>query len=640
MPAWKRTLHGGMQAPANQGMSDKDVLKLSKQALGDKDWMVKFQKAVGDEEIPDAAKDKDAHVAFIKRIQEKMAEDALLEGIKEGTVFEDKDGKWTFTVPEPAFCIKATDETGKKKVFINVCKSEAIAEPMPLSPAEAEESGIQEAGHQFRVPISIGPLRADKDKSGKPAFVYDIAVNPMAIAKGDADPEFKRLLCALCLYGLKQKHETDLNVDEYKTPNIKVKGKPVVQRVRVQKKKGNPFANEISLPGDEKRQNEAKEKPKLIEVIGEEENKATPAKPGSGTDALWDSYQQSEKEIREELTQLVDEAREVQKAQVEAQVHPAVRQQQQLQQKAAEEPKIPYGGREVTVTEDGEYDWSPHKFPTRNAYWQSRCKVPSTLTISIHLPEVKATIRECTVDITSTAMRVGGVDDEDLKDPYVTVEFKFPVDEETTKAKFVKKKQVLTVTLTVQLPDEREQEQERKEATRKEDKAEEDEEREKEESEAKERQVNVEKYDRQKKEETEQQDFNKALVEASKAVADGKLPQELQKMVDEMPLEEAKIMMGRLMDGTKRGDAADQLLEKLPRNAQENMIDAIRERLGLAMRPEKLAEEKRKVERRAEIEEEKRKEEDPDNFGFGGDRAAEKLFGFKFRNRYLFGLDQ
>lgn len=304
------------------------------------------------------------------------------------------------------------------------------------------------------------------------------------------------------------------------------------------------------------------------------------------------------------------------------------------------EPEKPYGGREVSVTEDGEYDWSPHEFPARNAYWQSRCKVPSTLTISIHLPEVQATIKECTVDITSTAMRVGGVDDEDLKNPYVTVEFKFPVDEDTAKAKFVKKKQILTVTLTVKLPDEREQERERKQATKMEEDEEERLQREAEEEDAKARKLQAEKYERQKKEEQEQQEFNKQLVEATQAVADGKLPKELQKMVDEMPLDEAKTLMGRLLDGTKRGDAADALLEKMPRNAQENMVDAIRERLGLAPRPEKLAEEKRKAERKAALEEEKRREEDPDNFGFGGDRAAEKLFGFKFRNRYLFGLDQ
>eukprot|EP00756_Hemistasia_phaeocysticola_P019101 Hpha_TRINITY_DN15638_c5_g6::TRINITY_DN15638_c5_g6_i1::g.98334::m.98334 len=624
-PSWKRTLHGGMQPPPAPGLSDKDILKLSKQALGDKDWMVRFQKAVGDEEIPDAAKDKEAHINFIKRIQEKMAEDALMEGAKEGKVFEDKDGQWTFTIPEPCFCIKATDESGRKKIFINICKSEAIAEPMPLTPAEAEESGIKEEGHRFRVPISIGPLRADKDKSGKPAFVYDIAVNPMALNKADADPEFKRLLCALCLYGLKQKHETDLNTDEYKTPNLKVKGKPVVQRVRVQKKKANPFANEIALPGDDRRQKESKAPPK-VQVVGEEK-KPEPSKPGSGTDALWDSYKQSEKELEAEVKEIVEEARQ------KAKVGPP----ETLREKPEEKP---YGGREVTVVEEGEYDWSHHQCPTRNAYWQSRCKVPSTLVVSIHLPEVQATIRECTVDITSTAMRVGGVDDEDLKNPYVEVEFKFPVDEDSAKAKFVKKKQILTVTLTVQLPNEKVQEKERKEASRKEQEEEEALERAQEEKDEKQRKEYAAKYDRQKQEEKDQQEFNKQLVEATKAVSEGKLPKELQDMVDKMPLDDARTLMARLLDGKMRGDGADPMIEKLPRQAQENMIDSIRERLGLAPRPEKLAEEKRKEQRRLELEEEKRKEEDPDNFGIGGDRAAEKLFGFKFRNRYLFGLDQ
>eukprot|EP01065_Artemidia_motanka_P000534 TRINITY_DN10248_c0_g1_i1.p1 TRINITY_DN10248_c0_g1~~TRINITY_DN10248_c0_g1_i1.p1 ORF type:complete len:616 (+),score=281.47 TRINITY_DN10248_c0_g1_i1:71-1918(+) len=614
---------GGMKQ--DSAMSDKDILRMSKQCLDDESFMEKFKNAVGGEQIPDASVDKDAHLAFIRRIQEKMMEESLKEGAAEGKVFEDKDGQWTFTLPEPCFCIKATDESKRKKIFINICKSPAIAEPMPMTAEEAAESGIQEEGHQFRVPISIGPARTDLDKSGKPAMVYDIAVNPLTLAKCDADSEFKRLLCALCLYGLKQKHETDLNTEEYKTPNLKVKGTPVVQRVRVQKKAANIFNNEISLPGDGgKKKPDA---PPKVQVVGE-----LPAPSagvaGSGTDALWESYSTAQKDLEAEIQEVVKEVE--QKARETGAPPAAV-----LQEKKEEKP-----GRDIKVVEEGEYDWGSHKYPTRNAYWQSRAKVPARLVVSVHLPEVQATVRECSVDVTSQRLVVCGVDDEDQTAPYVDYKFKYPIDDDSVKAKFVRKKQTLTITVSVKLRDEMEQERERKQAFKEQEEAEQRAAEKAEAEDRRQREENLAKYERKKKEEQEQQDFNKSLVEAAKAVSEGALPSELQKMVDDLPNEEARALMSRLMDGKQRGDNVDDLLQKLPRRAIENMIDAIRDKLGLEKRAERVEQERLQKERAEREREEKEREEDPDNFGIGGDRAAEKLFGFKFRNRYLFGLDQ
>eukprot|EP01062_Namystynia_karyoxenos_P060812 TRINITY_DN5253_c0_g1_i1.p1 TRINITY_DN5253_c0_g1~~TRINITY_DN5253_c0_g1_i1.p1 ORF type:complete len:620 (+),score=273.68 TRINITY_DN5253_c0_g1_i1:76-1935(+) len=619
-----------MKPPSGGVLSDADILKLSKECLGDDGFMDKFRKAVGEEDIPDAAKDKEGHLAFIKRIQERLAEDALKEHTKEGKVFEDKDGQWTFTLPEPAFCIKATDQSRRKKIFINICRSAAIAEPMPMTPGEAADSGIQDEGLQFRVPISIGPSRVDSDKSGKPAIVYDIAVNPLTLSKADADPEFKRLLCALCLYGLAQKHEPELNTDEYKTPNLKVKGTPVVQRIRIQKKKSNIFNNEIALPGDEKRQQQqpapdAAPQPK-IQVVGEESEKAdgpSPAKPGSGTDALWDSYTAAQKDLQADI----------EAALAEAKIAPPGSAPPQLAEDAA--PK-----RRVDVDEEGEYNWSAHKCPAKNAYWQARARVPAALTVTAHLPEVQATIRECAVDVTPQRLRVCGVDDEDQSAPYVELEFKYPVDPDAVKARFVKKKQLLTLTVPVRLPDENVQERERKEAFQREEQAEREKKEREEAEEEKQRAELRAKYDRVKKDQEEQQTFNKSLVDAAKKINEGALPEELQKMVDDLPAEEARTLMSRLMDGKKRGDNVDDLLDKLPRPAIENMIDAIRAKLGLAKRPEVIEAEKRRKAVEQQQKEQKEKEDDPNWFGYGGDRAAEKLFGFKFRNRYLFGLDQ
>eukprot|EP00662_Eupelagonemidae_sp_cell21_P038992 gene38992-2966_t len=100
-------------------LSDTDVLKLSKDCLGDKAFMDRFKRAMGDEEIPDPAKDREGHLAFIQRMQERLAE-------------------------------QAADESGRKKVFINICKSPAIMEPMPMTQEESRDSGIQDGQLQFR----------------------------------------------------------------------------------------------------------------------------------------------------------------------------------------------------------------------------------------------------------------------------------------------------------------------------------------------------------------------------------------------------------------------------------------------------------------------------------------------------------
>lgn len=628
-------------AGGGESMSDSDVLRLSKECLGDKSFMDRFKRAMGDEEIPDPAKDQAGHMAFIKKMQERLAEEAMAEQSRAGKVFEDKDGQWTFTLPEPVFCIKATDESGRKKVFINICKSPAIAEPMPMTKEESQDSGISDDQLQFRVPISIGPVRADKDKSGKPAMVFDIAVNPITIGKCEANPEFKRLVCALCLYGLKQKHVTDLNTDEYKTPNLKVKGKPVVQRVRLQKKKANVFDNEIALPGDQKaKEPGAKAK---IEVVGEEKAPAAPSveKPGSGSDALWDTYQGAAKDYEKELE---EEYKEMRKDNPQLPPLPpkegeAAEEAAAAATRAADVTPETAAKRRIDVSQDGQYDWSAHKHPARNSYWQARADVPARITVTAHLPEVQATVRECSVDVTQKGLKICGVDDEEQKSPYVDVEFRFPVDADSAKAKFVKKKHLLTLTVTVRLPDEDVQQRQRRDATQREDDAEKAAAKAKEDADEKRYQENVARRERMEKEDKECRDHNKELVEAAKSMQEGSLPAELKKMVDDLPPEEARQLMARLQDGKARGDNVDEMLEKLPKVAIDNMIDTIRDRLGLEKRPERVEQERRKKEAEERMRKEKEAEDDPDNFGFGGDRAAEKLFGFKFRNRYTFGLD-
>eukprot|EP01061_Rhynchopus_euleeides_P018698 TRINITY_DN30885_c0_g1_i2.p2 TRINITY_DN30885_c0_g1~~TRINITY_DN30885_c0_g1_i2.p2 ORF type:complete len:620 (+),score=272.47 TRINITY_DN30885_c0_g1_i2:315-2174(+) len=614
-------------------LTPEQIQQISEECLADPAFIKRFKDAVGDSAIPDPAQDPVGHAEFIQRLQASLAEDTVKH--TEGEIFEDAEGTWTYTLPIGVFCIKATDLSGKKKIFINICKSPSIAEPMPMTAAEADESGMQNKDLQFRVPISIGPPRIDKDKAGSPSMVYDIAVNPMTLEKCDADYEFKRLVCAMCLYGLKEKHEPELNSDQYKQPNLKCKGKPAVQRVRVTRSANkNAFNNEINLQasgkpsgagGDIKLSEDASIKTpldnhpapqpqkKLIEVLGEE---TTALKPGEGIEAFYNS------------TRMQDEGPE----------EPAETATPVADIRSSSKPDRP-----ISIKFEGKYDWSHHKNPELNSYWKTRVDVPEKIIVSVHLPEVELSIRECNVDVSTTCVAIYAIDDEDLEAPYAKIDLRFPVDADNVAgAKFGKKKKNLTLTLAVQLPDEYAEQSHRREVTAKEDAEEKRAEREKVEAEEEERAEAVARAERLRKEEEEQQSFNKSLVEAAKAMQEGTVPPEMQKMVDEMPPPEAQTLLARLLDGQKRGDSADTLLEKLPESQINGLCNSLRDKLGLARpttpAPTPASEEKPAGKKKAKDGEEE-DEEDESQLGYGFDRMSKKLFDVQLKNRFLFALD-
>ena len=574
-------------------LSDSDVKKISEGCLGDADFMKTFKEAVGDMEIPDPQKDPTGHMEFLKKIQEKLMDSTIRN--REGEVFEDKEGTWTYTVPEPSFCIKTV--SGNKKVFINICKSKAIAEPMPMSNDEIEESGMQNEDLQFRVPISIGPARVEKDKAGTPSIVYDIAVNPTTLEKCSNDPEFKRLVCAMCLYGLKQKHEPELNADQYKQPNLRCKGVPVIQRVRMSRQT-NSFNNEISLPNGEKQQSSETpsatqtDQPKAkIEVISETKTE--------------DSNQQKKQVSFYEATKI----------------------------DTPEEEDEESNKRSITIEEEGEYEWSSHKYPAQNSYWQERQKVPEMLRLSIHIPEVEKSIAECDVSIDCNIITLSITEGD--AEPFETIKLKFPVNSEPVKARFVKKKKILTLTLAVQLPDEVIQKSDRVTQSCAEQQKEEEEQSAKEREQEEVRREHQERVERQKKEDETQQEFNKNLVEAAKSIQAGGVPPELEKMVTDLPPEEARTLLARLTDGKIRGDSVDQLLEKLPKTAVSSLINVIRDKLGLAPVPQP----DQKVKQQSDDKDVSPEDDDDDHHHYGFDKMSEKLFGVKLKNRYMFALD-
>ncbi len=79
--------------------------------------------------------------------------------------------------PEAGMCVKTRNIAGQK-VFVNVCKINEIPPARPIS-EEQLRSVIAEEDYasDFRVPMSLGAPREEKDKSGGPCHCADVAVN-------------------------------------------------------------------------------------------------------------------------------------------------------------------------------------------------------------------------------------------------------------------------------------------------------------------------------------------------------------------------------------------------------------------------------------------------------------------------------
>ena len=124
-------------------------------------------------------------------------------------------------MPSPGFVVKGFDATGTK-VFLNICYSTHVSSP------HEDSSG------RIRVPMSIGSVERELDRTGNACSVIDIIFNQEAVVNAAVDPEFKHHVMTLILGGVKLKHELDLA--DLRPLKLGYKGQhPKPQRIRIDK---------------------------------------------------------------------------------------------------------------------------------------------------------------------------------------------------------------------------------------------------------------------------------------------------------------------------------------------------------------------------------------------------------------------
>lgn len=112
-------------------------------------------------------------------------------------------------------CVKIFTKPDNKKVFVNVCLTEVIPCPRDITNEELMQILSSDDPSSYRVPMSIGEGRTEKDKSGVPATVYDVAVNTEFFKKIEKDDLFRTFFLTIVFEGLQDKYQFNFDMQKF-----------------------------------------------------------------------------------------------------------------------------------------------------------------------------------------------------------------------------------------------------------------------------------------------------------------------------------------------------------------------------------------------------------------------------------------
>lgn len=117
-------------------------------------------------------------------------------------------------IPKPGLCIKTKNNAGFK-FFINLCKLAEIPPPPPMEEAELTRMiETEDYTSLWRVPMSLGAPRKEKDKSGTECSVAEVAVNTAWFDGTMVDSlVFTSFVVTVAMEGLADKYGEEARLD-------------------------------------------------------------------------------------------------------------------------------------------------------------------------------------------------------------------------------------------------------------------------------------------------------------------------------------------------------------------------------------------------------------------------------------------
>lgn len=157
------------------------------------------------------------------------------------------------------FVVKTVEESGKK-VFINLCSSDAISPPtswengiMPDSVRQAlhnlDDVKSEEDVQAMRVPLSLSDQRSETDKNGNTCAVFDCVFAEQVMAEAARFRPMKVFVIECCLGWIQHKCHIQLD-PKFKLPKLKYKG-DVIHEHRIRKEPKKLVTEVEEVAGDD-----------------------------------------------------------------------------------------------------------------------------------------------------------------------------------------------------------------------------------------------------------------------------------------------------------------------------------------------------------------------------------------------------
>ena len=120
----------------------------------------------------------------------------------------------TKVVPKPGLCVKTKNAVGTK-FFINICKLSEIPPPPPIDESElAKMIESEDYSNLWRVPMSLGAPRTEKDKAGTECMAAEVAINSSWFDNTMLTSElFTSFVITVAIEGLGDKYGEEARLD-------------------------------------------------------------------------------------------------------------------------------------------------------------------------------------------------------------------------------------------------------------------------------------------------------------------------------------------------------------------------------------------------------------------------------------------